>query len=74
MEQTYLGDSVYAAVEDGMIKLTTENGLPSDPSNTIYLDPQVCDALARYIESFKSHYAREAEKALAEMKRRHAAA
>jgi hypothetical protein len=43
----YLGDSVYADVEDGMLKLTTENGLGA--SNTIYLEPDVYKALARYV-------------------------
>ena len=42
----YLGDSVYAEVEDGMIKLTTENG--EGPSNTIYLDPGVMIQLHRF--------------------------
>lgn len=46
--KTYLGDSVYVACEGGMFKLTTENGLPTDPSNTIYLDPSVLDALIAY--------------------------
>jgi len=33
-KKVYLGDSVYAELEDGMIKLTTENGY--GPSNTIF--------------------------------------
>jgi len=50
----YLGDSVYAeAIKDfgqvGVI-LTTENGLPTDPSNKIYLEPEVLDALNRFRE------------------------
>lgn len=50
MTQTkqYLGDSVYAVYDSGMVLLTTENGLPSDPSNKIYLEPQVLDALFYY--------------------------
>ena len=32
----YLGDSVYVEVENGMIKLTTDNG--TGASNTIYLE------------------------------------
>lgn len=44
MEQEYLGDSVYVEVEDGMVKLTTRNGLPSDPSNTIFMEQYVVDA------------------------------
>lgn len=46
----YLGDSVYADFTDGMIKLTTENGLPNDPSNAIYLEPQIVRALIGYAE------------------------
>jgi hypothetical protein len=49
----YLGDSVYVDFLDGyMICLTTENGM--GPSNTIYLEPEVMQALIRYAESLKS--------------------
>lgn len=44
----YLGDSVYAAVEFGSIRLTTENGYPNDPRNVIYLEPLVLKALFEY--------------------------
>ena len=53
MSKTYLGDSVYCEVIHGQIKLTTENGLPSDPSNKIYLDLEVYEALVRFVESIK---------------------
>jgi len=44
--KAYLGDSVYVDLDDGgWIVLTTENGLPGDPSNTIYLEPEVFKAL-----------------------------
>ena len=44
----YLGDSVYAELDAaGGIVLTTENGL--GPSNTIVLEPEVINALGRYI-------------------------
>lgn len=46
MNKEYLGDSVYAEIENGMVKLTTENGLGA--SNTIFLEPQVLDALFSY--------------------------
>lgn len=42
MNKEYLGDSVYVEVEDGMVKLTTENGFGA--SNTIYLEQNVVDA------------------------------
>mgnify|MGYP001591361240 CR=1 FL=1 len=45
----YLGDSVYADIEDGMVRLTTENGVPSDPQSVIYLEPEVIVALNNYI-------------------------
>lgn len=44
----YLGDSVYIQVEDGRLVLTTENGGP--PSNIIYLEPEVIEALSKYIK------------------------
>ena len=44
--KTYLGDSVYAAIEDGMIRLTTENG--EGPSNIIFLEPEVFKELLRW--------------------------
>ena len=50
MLKDYLGDSVYAEIENGMVKLTTENGLPSDPSNTIYLEPAVFTGLQEYVK------------------------
>lgn len=45
----YLGDSVYAEVENGMIKLTTDNG--SGASNVIYLELEVLDALFGFLKS-----------------------
>jgi hypothetical protein len=44
----YLGDSVYADVIGGGIVLTTENGYPDDPRNTIFLEPQVLQMLDEY--------------------------
>lgn len=44
----YLGDSVYVDVVNGMFMLTTDNG--EGPSNTIYLEPLVLDALVKYAE------------------------
>ena len=46
----YLGDSVYATFDGYAITLTTENGLPSDPSNTIVIEPNVFEAIVRYWE------------------------
>lgn len=47
-KKVYLGDSVYAAFDGYHIVLTTENGYPTDPSNTIALEPDVYTALMRY--------------------------
>jgi len=49
----YIGDSVYVDLEDGMLKLTTENGRSSDPSNTIWLEPEVYIALTLYVQQLK---------------------
>ena len=48
-DKEYLGDSVYVQTEGYMLVLTTENGLPDDPANTIYLEPEVYLALTRYV-------------------------
>lgn len=49
----YLGDSVYAERSDALdsIILTTENGLPDDPSNKIYIDYQVWRELVAYVKA-----------------------
>lgn len=50
MEKTYLGDSVYAEFDGFGVVLTTENGLPTDPSNKIFLEPDVLTAFVNYIK------------------------
>ncbi len=47
----YLGDSVYASFDGQHIVLTTENGYPDNPSNTIYLDSRVLRALRDFQDS-----------------------
>ncbi len=44
----YLGDGVYAQIENGMVKLTAENDI--EATNTIYLEQAVIDELIRYLE------------------------
>lgn len=44
----YIGDSVYCEYRNGGFVLTTENGLPTDPSNTIVLEWEVIHSLERY--------------------------
>lgn len=46
----YLGDSVYVEFDGFHLVLTTENGLPGYPSNTIYLEPGLLRYLVRYAE------------------------
>lgn len=51
MKKVYLGDSVYADIDNGMVKLTTENGMGA--SNTIFLEPQVVDALFNFVAAMR---------------------
>jgi hypothetical protein len=48
--KTYIGDSVYAEFDGIGIILTTENGLPRDPSNTIYLEPEIFNTLIQWVK------------------------
>lgn len=50
MAKEYLGDSVYVQTDGYAIILTTENGLPTDPSNKIILEPEVYKALLAWVE------------------------
>lgn len=50
MKKMYLGDSVYVEFDGYGLWLTTENGLPTDPSNKIYLEPVVFENLKFYVE------------------------
>ncbi len=47
----YLGDSVYVYYDGYHVVLTTDNG--EGPTNTIYCEPSVLDALIRYNEDLK---------------------
>ena len=51
MHKRYLGDGVYAEIVNGMVKLTTENGVAT--TNTIFLEGYVVDALAEYMRSLR---------------------
>lgn len=48
----YIGDSVYADCDGYGLTLTTENGF--GPSNTIYLEPTVYDALTEFVARLKA--------------------
>lgn len=49
--KVYLGDSVYAEYDGYHVVLTTENGF--GPTNTIYLEEGVLEALNAYVERLK---------------------
>lgn len=46
-EKDYLGDSVYVEWKNGMLLLTTDNGM--GPSNSIWLEPETYKALVRFV-------------------------
>lgn len=49
-DKHYIGDSVYGTFDGfGGITLTTENGVHTDPSNTIVLDAVTLRALLRLV-------------------------
>jgi hypothetical protein len=48
VKKIYLGDSVYAEWDCGRLLLTTNNGYPDDPRNSIFLEPEVFDALCAF--------------------------
>lgn len=49
-DKQYLGDSVYVERIDGMIRLTTEDGLDIT-YDTIWLEPDVMNALIAYYKN-----------------------
>lgn len=63
MSKQYLGDAVYADIENGMLKLTTEDGISA--TNTIYFEPEVASALFDYLKRLlklgEEVYSQEAE-------------
>lgn len=51
-DKTYIGDSVYAEIDDfGDVKLTTENGYPDDPRNIIILEAPLFKQLTEWVKS-----------------------
>jgi hypothetical protein len=47
-KKSYLGDGVYVELDNGMLKLTTEDGIRT--TNAIYLEAEVFEALIAYAE------------------------
>lgn len=56
MKKRYLGDGVYVVIEDGMMKLTSENGGPV-PLQVIYLENEVFEALAKFHADAVNYFA-----------------
>lgn len=54
IEPSYLGDGVYAQVENGVLVLTTGTDLKQDPSNVIFMEPEVLAALEAYIQKLRT--------------------
>lgn len=50
-QKVYLGDGVYVTFDGWSIVLTTENGVSI--TNTIFLEPEVIDALLAYMQGPK---------------------
>ncbi len=50
--RAYLGDSVYAEIDEfGDLLLTTNNGYPDDPRNRIVLESSVLSALYDFLNA-----------------------
>jgi len=52
--KTYLGDSVYVDFDGHDVILTTENGDPHDPSNTIIMEPEILVAFIEFLKKIKA--------------------
>jgi hypothetical protein len=48
MTKHHLGDGVYVSIENGMTRLTTENGV--ETTNEIFLEPEVLRAFLNYLK------------------------
>lgn len=54
MKKEYIGDSVYVEFDGNYsLILTTENGIPTDPSNKIVLEDTVWAQLKDYAKQFE---------------------
>jgi hypothetical protein len=52
MKKVYLGDGVYASFDGYQICLTTEVG-DGIATNTIYLEPEICNNLGEFVKSLE---------------------
>jgi hypothetical protein len=60
--KTYIGDSVYLEVQADGYWLTTENGLPTDPSNKIFLEWRVHKSLIEVLAAIFAEHERHSKK------------
>ncbi len=49
--KSYLGDAVYVDFDGQGLTLTTEDGIRA--TNSVYLEPEVWQALTRYVERLR---------------------
>ena len=52
MDKRYIGDAVYVAFDGFGLILTTEDGIQA--TNTIYLEPEVWEALRTYVKDVET--------------------
>lgn len=55
MPKDYLGDGCYVDIENGMVKLTTSNGIHD--TNTVFMEPEVLDSFERWIKEMRQRRA-----------------
>lgn len=51
MPKEYLGDGCYANIENGMVKLTTSNGICD--TNTVFMEPGVLASFERWLKEMR---------------------
>lgn len=54
-DSRYLGDGVYCTADpSGMLALRTGSHRPEEADNTVWIEPQVVDALLKFIEDWRA--------------------
>ncbi len=51
LKKAYIGDGVYAEYDFGQIILTTDRGRSDNEPDRIVLDPEVLDALLKFVDT-----------------------
>jgi hypothetical protein len=57
----YLGDSVYASVTNGMIKLYTDNGVEPPQNNIIWFEVETVDSFLEWLADMRAKMIAERE-------------